>query len=96
MIMSNTRTGSMVLYDISNDQITSAYVIGTVGLDWQFAGLAPVRAAGTSDFVLRNVNTGAFQVYWLICRKAKTSKTGARQYIRLRTTTVARELGSDI
>ena len=34
-----------------------------VGLDWQFAGVAPVRAPGASDLVLRNVNTGAFQVY---------------------------------
>ena len=43
---------------------------GTVGLDWQFAGVAPVRGAGTSDLVLRNVNaslfninTGVFEVY---------------------------------
>jgi len=34
-----------------------------VGLDWQFAGIAPLHAAGASDLVLRNVNTGAFQVY---------------------------------
>jgi len=32
-------------------------------LDWQFAGIAPVHAAGASDLVLRNVNTGAFEVY---------------------------------
>jgi hypothetical protein len=29
----------------------------------QFAGVAPVSAAGRSDLVLRNVNTGAFQAY---------------------------------
>ena len=34
-----------------------------VGLDWQFAGIAPVHAAGASDLVLRNVNSGAFEVY---------------------------------
>jgi hypothetical protein len=34
-----------------------------VGLDWQFAGVAPVHGAGASDLVLRNVNTGAFEVY---------------------------------
>jgi hypothetical protein len=34
-----------------------------VGLDWQYAGIAPVHAAGASDLVLRNVNTGAFEVY---------------------------------
>src|SRR5262249_12071493 len=36
---------------------------GTVGLDWQFAGIAPVHSAGASDLVLRNVNSGAFEVY---------------------------------
>src|SRR5262249_24462351 len=35
----------------------------TVGLDWQFAGIAPIHAAGASDLVLRNVNTGQFYVY---------------------------------
>jgi hypothetical protein len=37
--------------------------LGTVGVDWQFAGVAPVHGAGTSDLVLRNVNSGAFEVY---------------------------------
>jgi len=34
-----------------------------VGLDWQCAGIAPIHATGASDLVLRNVNTGAFEVY---------------------------------
>ena len=58
----STPAGSM-LYDIANNQITGAFFLGTVGLDWQFAGVAPVHAPGASDLVLRNVNTGAFQVY---------------------------------
>jgi hypothetical protein len=32
-------------------------------LEWQFAGIAPIHAPGASDLVLRNVNTGAFEVY---------------------------------
>jgi hypothetical protein len=32
-------------------------------MDWQFAGIAPVSGAGRSDLVLRNVNSGAFEVY---------------------------------
>jgi hypothetical protein len=51
------------VYDINNNQLTGAAFIGTVGLDWQFAGIAPIHAAGASDLVLRNVNTGAFEVY---------------------------------
>jgi hypothetical protein len=37
--------------------------IGTVGLNWQFAGIAPANGVGTSDLVLRNANSGAFEVY---------------------------------
>jgi hypothetical protein len=40
-----------------------AAFLGTIGLDWQYAGVAPIHAAGASDLVLRNVNTGAFEVY---------------------------------
>jgi hypothetical protein len=51
------------LYDINNNQLTGAAFIGTVGLDWQYAGIAAANGAGTSDLVLRNVNSGAFEVY---------------------------------
>jgi hypothetical protein len=47
----------------NSNQITGASFLGSVGLDWQFAGVAPVHAAGASDLVLRNVNSGALQVY---------------------------------
>jgi len=51
------------VYNISNNEITGSESLGKVGLDWQFAGIAPVHDATSSDLVLRNVNTGAFQVY---------------------------------
>jgi hypothetical protein len=51
------------VYDLNNNQLTGAAFIGTVGLDWQFAGIAAANGAGTSDLVLRNVNSGAFEVY---------------------------------
>jgi hypothetical protein len=114
MLLRNANTGGLEVYDISNNAITNAAFIGTVGLDWQFsgvgkfqrrsrrnrslvaqrqygwvgslrhkiitsspgaafigtvgldwqyAGIAPIHAAGASDLVLRNVNTGAFEVY---------------------------------
>jgi hypothetical protein len=59
----NSKTGGLEVYDINNNQITGAAFIGTVGLEWQFAGIAPVHAAGASDLVLRNVNSGQFEVY---------------------------------
>ena len=49
--------------NISNNQITNTAFIGTVGLDGQCAGIAPIHAAGASDLVLRNIDTGAFEVY---------------------------------
>src|SRR6266478_96440 len=63
MLMRNTNTGDLRVYDISNNQITDSHPLGTIGLDWQFAGVAPIHAAGASDLVLRNVNTGQFEVY---------------------------------
>jgi hypothetical protein len=66
VIMRNTTTGGLQVYDIANNQITGSAFLGTVGLDWQFAGVAPVHGAGTSDLVLRNVNSGAFEVYNIV------------------------------
>src|SRR5262249_33884041 len=63
LLLRNTNTGGLEVYNIANDQITGAAFLGTVGLDWQFAGVASVHGAGASDLVLRNVNTGAFEVY---------------------------------
>jgi hypothetical protein len=38
----NVNTGGLMLYDIANNQITGAFFLGNVGLDWQYAGVAPV------------------------------------------------------
>jgi hypothetical protein len=63
MLLRNSNTGGLEVYDINNNQITGAAFLGAVGLDWQFAGIAAANGAGTSDLVLHNVNTGAFEVY---------------------------------
>jgi hypothetical protein len=64
LLLRDTITGGLQVYDIANNQITgTAPIAFPVGLDWQFAGVAPVSAADASDLVLRNVNSGAFQVY---------------------------------
>jgi hypothetical protein len=62
-MMRNTSTGAFQLYDIANNQITTSFSLGTVGLEWQVADFGPISLNGASDMVLRNVNTGAFQVY---------------------------------
>jgi hypothetical protein len=38
-LLRNSNTGGLEVYDISNNQITNAAFIGTVGLDWQFSGV---------------------------------------------------------
>ena len=63
LLLRNATTGGLEVYDINHNQLTGAAFIGTIGLDWQYAGIAPIHAAGASDLILRNVNTGAFQVY---------------------------------
>jgi len=63
MLMRNVNSGGLMLYDTANNQITGTTFLGPVGLDWQFAGVAPIQAPGASDLVLRNASTGQFQVY---------------------------------
>jgi hypothetical protein len=63
LLLRNVNTGGLEVYNIANNQLTGAAFIGTIGLDWQFAGIAPIHAAGASDVVLRNGNSGAFEVY---------------------------------
>jgi len=60
LLLRNNRTGGLEVYNINHNQLTGAAFIGTIGLDYQFAGVGPIRAAGASDLVLRNVNSGAF------------------------------------
>jgi len=64
LLLRNSNTGGLEVLNISNNQVTGGPTfLGTVGLEWQFAGVAPIHDATSSDLVLRNVNTGAFQVY---------------------------------
>jgi hypothetical protein len=63
LLLRNSSTGALEVYNINNNQITGSASIGTVGVDWEFAGVAPVSAPGASDLVLRNDTTGQFQVY---------------------------------
>jgi hypothetical protein len=48
-------------------QITSSTIVGTVGLEWQFSGIGNFSSVlGQSDLLLRNISTGALQVYNII------------------------------
>jgi hypothetical protein len=52
-----------ITHDFPTTFIAGATFLGTVGLDWVFAGVAPISAPGASDLLLRNVNSGEFEVY---------------------------------
>jgi hypothetical protein len=40
MVLRNKNTGEFEVYDIVNNQITTANSLGTVGLDWSVGGFA--------------------------------------------------------
>ena len=40
MVLHDTNTGAFEVYDIANNQLTTAASLGSVGLDWQVGGFA--------------------------------------------------------
>jgi hypothetical protein len=62
MLLRNS-TGAFEVYDISNNNITNAASLGTVGLNWQVAGFADFNGDGVTDMMLRNSITGTFEIY---------------------------------
>ena len=64
MLLRNSNSGGLEVYDIANNAVTNAAFIGTVGLDWQFSGVGNFSGiARETDLLLRNVNTGGLEVY---------------------------------
>jgi hypothetical protein len=66
LVLRNVNTGQFEVYDIVNNQITSAFNIGAVGLDFQLGGFAvdPPTVSGTftdisSDQLAQNGGGGA-------------------------------------
>jgi len=60
----NGNTGALLLYAISNNQITGAFSRGAVGLNWQVAGFGNFSSVpGEGDMLMRNMDTGSFLVY---------------------------------
>jgi len=48
MVLRNANTGEFEVYDIVNNQITTANSLGTVGLDWSVGGFAADPPSGNS------------------------------------------------
>jgi hypothetical protein len=74
-VMRDGTTGRYEIYNIGNNTILAGYSLGQVGINWQSVGLGAfnntVQAgnaalggfADTVDMVLRDSNSGAFEVY---------------------------------
>ena len=56
-------TGNFEVYDISNNTITFAAPMGQVGMEWTIAGFGDFSGrVNETDMLMRNNNTGAFEV----------------------------------
>src|SRR5215475_12321491 len=74
MLLRNSNTGGLEVYDINNNHITNAAFIGTIGLDWQFSGVGNFSGVpGESDLLLRNVNPAGWR-----CTTSTTTSSPAR------------------
>src|SRR5437868_15218041 len=68
MVIRGTNTapaaaGQYEIYDIGNNAILAGYSLGQVGTSWGFVTLGGFNGSDTSDMLLRNANSGGFQVY---------------------------------
>src|SRR5262249_3573754 len=48
MMMRNTNTGALEVYDIANNALAGAYSAGAVGLNWEVGGVAPDSLTGST------------------------------------------------
>jgi hypothetical protein len=63
LVLRDSGTGGLEIYNINNNQITGATFFGTVGLDWQPSGFGDFSSRNEGDMLLRNVNTGGLLLY---------------------------------
>src|SRR5262249_55004649 len=62
MILRHGADGKYEIYDIGNNALLAAYDLGQVGTTWQFVGLGGFFGNDTTDLLLRNSSTDAFNV----------------------------------
>jgi len=65
MLLRNSTSGAFQVYNAApnNNNIAGSASLGTVGLNWQFSGIGNFSSLGETDMMLRDANTGGFQVY---------------------------------
>jgi hypothetical protein len=73
---------SFEISDIKNNGIVAASSPGTVGPDFQVAGFGAFHATGASDMILRNKNTGEFEVYDIVNNQITTANSLGQRMCR--------------
>jgi len=63
MILRHGADGLYEIYDIGGNAILAGYRLGSVGTNWQVAGLGGFSGTDTTDMLLRSASTGGFGVY---------------------------------
>jgi Subtilase family len=65
MLLRNSTSGAFQVYNIAPNSInlTGSASLGAVGLNWQFSGTGNFSSLGETDMLLRDANSGGFQVY---------------------------------
>jgi hypothetical protein len=65
MLLRNSTSGAFQVYNIApnNNNITASARLGTVGLNWQVGGFGNFSSLGETDMILRDSNSGGFQVH---------------------------------
>jgi hypothetical protein len=58
MIMRNSSTAGLQVYDIRNNQIINSNPMGTTGLTCQFSGVGNFSSRGTSDMIAKHRASG--------------------------------------
>jgi Subtilase family len=65
MLLRNSTSGAFQVYNIApnSTNLTGSASLGAVGLNWQFSGIGNFSSLGETDMILRDSNSGGFQVY---------------------------------
>src|SRR5262249_55752341 len=65
MLLRNSTSGAFQVYNVApnNNNITGSASLGTVGLEWEVGGFGNFSSLGETDMILRDSNSGGFQVY---------------------------------
>jgi hypothetical protein len=63
LVLRDSGSGGLEIYNIANNAITGAAFLGAVGLDWQPSGFGDFSSRNEGDMLLRNVNTGGLLLY---------------------------------